>query len=103
MTQLTEIVEIQITRQTAAVTQTNFNVPAFILEHTVFSERARVYSSLEAVSDDFGTSSLAYTAASKFFGQQIRPTSIVIGRRQVPSTTLTPTAVQTGAVYTVLL
>lgn len=103
MTQLTEIVEIQITRQTAAVSQTNFNVPAFIFEHTVFSERARTYTSLEAVSDDFGTSSLAYTAASKFFGQQIRPTSIVIGRRQVPSTTLTPTAVGTGAVYTVTI
>lgn len=103
MTQLTDIVEIQITRETAAVAQTNFNVPAFIFQHTVFQERAREYTSLEAVADDFPTTSAGYIAASKFFGQQIRPTTIVIGRRQVPSTSLQIGAVTVGAVFTVTI
>lgn len=103
MTRLTDIIEIQISRETSAVAQTNFNVPAFISAHTNFTERARVYSSLLAVADDFGPTETAYIAAQKLFGQAIKPANIVIGRRQIPSTTINVGAVTVGASYTMTI
>lgn len=100
MTRLTDIIEIQISRETSAVAQTNFNVPAFISAHTQFTERARVYSSLLAVADDFASTDTAYIAASKFFGQAIKPANIVIGRRLVPGATVNVLTVAVGVPYT---
>jgi hypothetical protein len=100
MTRLTDIIEIQISRETSAVAQTNFNVPAFISAHTQFVERARVYSSLTAVADDFASSDTAYIAAQKFFGQAIKPANIVIGRRQIPGATVNVVTVADGLTYT---
>jgi hypothetical protein len=100
MTRLTDIIEIQISRETSAVAQTNFNVPAFISAHTNFTERARVYSSLLAVSDDFASTDTAYIAASKFFGQAIKPANIVIGRRQIPGATVNVLTVAVSTPYT---
>jgi hypothetical protein len=99
MTRLTDIIEIQISRETSAVAQTNFNVPAFISAHTNFVERARVYSSLLAVADDFATSDSAYIAAQKFFGQAIKPANIVIGRRQIPGATVNVLTVAPATSY----
>jgi hypothetical protein len=100
MTRLTDIIEIQISRETSAVAQTNFNVPAFISAHTNFKERARVYSSLLAVGDDFATTESAYIAAQKFFGQAIKPANIVIGRRQIPGATINIVTVAATTTYT---
>lgn len=100
MTRLTDIIEIHISRETLAVAQTNFNVPLFISAHTNFAERARVYSSLLDVADDFGTTESAYIAAQKLFGQQLVPSNIVIGRRQVPSATINVAEVIVGQTYT---
>ena len=100
MTRLTDIIEIQISRETSAVAQTNFNVPAFISAHTNFVERARVYSSLLAVGDDFASTDSAYVAAQKFFGQAIKPANIVIGRRQIPGATVNVLTVVASTPYT---
>lgn len=100
MTRLTDIIEIQISRETSAVAQTNFNVPAFISAHTNFAERARVYSSLLAVADDFASTDTAYIAAQKFFGQAIKPANIVIGRRQIPGATVNVLTVAPSVTYT---
>lgn len=100
MTRLTDIIEIQISRETSAVAQTNFNVPAFISAHTNFVERARVYSSLLAVGDDFASTDSAYIAAQKFFGQAIKPANIVIGRRQIPGATVNILTVAPATTYT---
>lgn len=102
MTQLTDIIEIQISRETAAVAQTNFNVPMFVAAHTNFAERARTYSSLKAVGEDFPTTSNVYVAASKLFGQEIVPAVIVIGRRQVTSSTVNISTVGAGT-YTLTI
>lgn len=103
MTRLTDIIQIDITRETAAVAQTNFNVPLFIAAFTDFMERAREYTSIEAVASDFSTNSVVYTAASKLFGQQIRPTKIVVGRRQIPSVTVTVATVTDSTSYTITI
>jgi hypothetical protein len=100
MTRLTDIIEIQISRETSAVAQTNFNVPAFISAHTNFVERARVYSSLLAVGDDFASTDSAYIAAQKFFGQAIKPANVVIGRRQIPGATVNVVTVAAATTYT---
>jgi hypothetical protein len=99
MTQLTDIIDIQISRETAAVAQTNFNVPLFISAHLNFKERARTYSSLLAVADDFATTDKAYIAAQKFFGQTLKPANIVIGRRQIPGATVNVVTVAVGVSY----
>lgn len=103
MTRLTDIIDIQITRETAAVAQTNFNVPLFIAAHTAFAERARTYSTIEAVADDFAISSNVYVAATKLFGQQLKPTNIVVGRRHVPSVTVSANTVAVGVSYTLTI
>ena len=102
MTVLTDIIEINISRETAAVSQTNFNVPLFISAHTKFAERARSYSSLLAVADDFNPTDSAYIAAQKLFGQVITPSRIVIGRRLVPSSTVSISSASAGT-YTMTI
>ncbi|ATN92775.1 putative structural protein [Pseudomonas phage PPSC2] len=96
MTVLTDIIQINISRETAAVAQTNFNVPMFVSAHTKFAERARSYSSLAAVGEDFGPSDTAYVAAQRLFGQALTPAKIVIGRRLVPTSTVSITAAAAG-------
>jgi hypothetical protein len=96
MTVLTDIIEINISRETAAVAQTNFNVPLFVSAHTKFAERARSYSSLAAVGEDFEPTDSAYIAAQKLFGQALTPARIKIGRRLVPSSTVNVSTVATG-------
>ncbi|WYN05073.1 tail sheath protein [Pseudomonas phage UNO-G1W1] len=102
MTVLTDIIEINISRETAAVAQTNFNVPMFVSAHTRFAERSRTYSSLTAVAEDFLPSDSAYIAAQKLFGQVLKPSQIVIGRRLVPSSTINITTVAAGS-YTLTI
>lgn len=102
MTVLTDIIEINISRETAAVAQTNFNVPLFVSAHTKFAERARSYSSLLAVANDFGPTDTAYIAAQKLFGQTIKPSQIVIGRRLVPSSTVNISTAAAGT-YTLTI
>lgn len=99
MTQLTDIIEIQISRETAAVAQTNFNIPLFISSHLNFAERARTYSSLAAVAEDFSATDKAYIASQKLFSQTLKPTNIVIGRRQIPGVTLNVTTVAVATSY----
>lgn len=103
MTRLTDIIQINITRETAAVAQTNFNIPLFIAAHTVWPERAREYTSIEAVEADFTPGSNVAVAAARLFGQQIRPQRIVIGRRQIPSATVAVTTVADSTSYTMTL
>lgn len=102
MTVLTDIIQINISRETAAVAQTNFNVPMFVSAHTKFAERARSYSSLTAVGEDFGPSDTAYIAAQRLFGQALTPAKIVIGRRLVPTSTVNITAAAVGT-YTLTI
>ena len=83
MTVLTDIIQVQISRETQAVSRAAFNIPLFISEHTAFAERARTYTSIAGVAEDFGSGSSAYEAALRYFGQELVPSTIVIGRKQV--------------------
>lgn len=98
MTVLTDIIEIQISRETTAVSRAAFNIPMFLATHTAFTERARSYASLTEIADDFASTSNVYLAASKFFGQELTPPSIVVGKRYSDSVSVTLDSVTGSAV-----
>jgi hypothetical protein len=99
---LSDVVEVLITRETASIDTASFNIPGVLATFTNFSERARSYTTITGVAEDFNTSSNVYKMATKLFGQQLKPPSIVVGRRQVDEVTITPT-VANSATYTVTL
>lgn len=102
MSEIDNIIQITITRETTAVSTASFNIPAILATFTNFSERARIYTDLSSVGADFSSTSNVYKMASKLFGQDFgRPPSIVVGRRQVDSVVGTIQTVVTGQTYSV--
>ena len=96
MTTLNNIVDVTITRETRTIQRASFSIPCFIAEHTIFAERAKEYTSLaDILSAGFATTSAVYKAATLYFGQAVAPSKIVVGRRLVPSVTITPTVADT--------
>ena len=96
MTTLNNIVDVSITRETRTIQRASFSIPCFIAEHTIFAERAKEYTSLaDILTAGFATTSAIYKAATLYFGQTVAPSKIVIGRRLVPSVTITPTVAST--------
>lgn len=105
MSELDQIVNIQITRESTAVATASFQIPLILATFTNFSERTRTYTDIDAVNDDFDVTSNVSKIATKLFGQSTVgavPPSIVVGRRQVDSVTFTPT-VADNTTYTVTL
>lgn len=93
MAEIDNIIQITISRESAAVATASFNIPLILASFTNFSERARTYTDMDAVAEDFNSTDKAYILAQKEFGQSAvgaTPPSVVIGRRQVDSTTFTP-------------
>lgn len=103
MSELDNVVKITINRETTAVATASFSIPLVLATFTNFAERTRTYTDIDAVADDFATTDNAYIIANQLFSQDgVRPPSIVIGRREVDSVTLTPT-VSNSTTYTVTL
>jgi len=103
MAEIDNIIQITISRESAAVATASFNIPLILASFTNFSERARTYTDIDAVGEDFNSTDKAYILAQKEFGQSAvgaTPPSVVIGRRQVDSTTFTP-VVSDATDYTV--
>lgn len=75
------IVDVQITREIPVVTQIGFGSLLFVGEKATVNseERVRSYGNLAEVLDDFADSSPVYTAAVRYFGQQLRPESFIVG------------------------
>lgn len=105
MSELDQIVSITITRESTAVATASFQIPLVLATFTNFSERTRTYTDIDAINDDFPSTSNVSKIATKLFGQSsvgAVPPSIVVGRRQVDSVTFTPT-VADSTTYTVTL
>ncbi|RYY51271.1 MAG: DUF3383 family protein [Chitinophagaceae bacterium] len=105
MSELSQIVQINISRASTAIATASFQIPMILATHTVFADRARTYTDIDAVADDFDSTDNVYIIASKLFGQSTVgavPPSIIVGRRQVDSVTFTPT-VANNTVYTVTI
>lgn len=90
MSNINEIVQVTITKETTAIARAAFGIPAIIAEFlssdvkvgaTAFTERTRSYNSLSAVGVDFDTTTRIYKAAAAMFSQPVRPSKIIIGRK----------------------
>lgn len=105
MSELDQIVQITITRESTPVETASFQIPLVLATFTNFSERARSYTDFAAIEDDFNSGDKVYQIAQKLFGQTTvgaKPPSIVVGRRKVDSVVFTPT-VADNTLYTVTL
>ena len=80
-TQLNDIVQVNITRETAKITQAGFGTALIFGPLTEFTDRYRIYNSIEAVEEDFETTSEQWKAAAALFSQEISPQQVVIGDR----------------------
>lgn len=100
---LQDIVEVQISKQTEAIDTASFDIPLALVTTNAFQERARVYTSLVGVGEDFATTDKAYVIASKLFGQEIKPSQIIIGRRLVDDVTVNVSSVADSTVYTLTI
>jgi len=96
-----EITTVNISLDVSAVSRASFGIPLFIADHVWFKEQTRQYSSFSQVADDIPTSSNVYAAMQQAFSQDIDPSVVKVGRREVDSITFTPEAVTAvGQVYT---
>lgn len=95
MPNISEIVNVTISRETAAVSRASFGVMMHLSLGRVFDtgETWREYtSSADLLTDGFKTTDTAYLAANIMFSQPISPEKIIIGQRKTEDTvTLTPT------------
>jgi len=85
---LNEIVNVLITRQTQSVSQAGFGIPMILGTSVRFSDLIKFYSDIDEVALDFQASDSEYVAAQDIFSQNISPSVIAIGRRQVNTVTL---------------
>lgn len=97
---LTDVVEVVISRETASIDTAAFNIPLILTTHTNFQERARTYTTINGLLEDFESTSNTYLMAQAMFSGDIKPPSIIVGRKQVDQVTITP-VVANSAVYTV--
>ncbi len=80
-TQLSDIVQVNITRETAKITQAGFGTALIFGPLTEFTDRYRIYNSIEAVEVDFAADTEQWKAAVALFSQEISPQQVVIGDR----------------------
>lgn len=96
---LENIVTVDITLNTTAVSRQGFGTPIFVSAHSYFPERSRGYSSLTSAKDDIPEDSPTYKALQGFFSQQPSVSLVYVGRRNVDETLITPDAIVVGKVY----
>lgn len=80
---LSDIVNVQITRDTQTVSEAGFGTLMILGTHKRFNDRIRFYTSLSGVAADFESTDLEYIAAQEAFSQALSPQQIAIGRRTV--------------------
>lgn len=86
-----------------AVSRQSQSIPLLLAKHTAFSELARTYTSIDGVAEDFAVDSVIYKMAQFAFGQQIVPPSIVVGRGQVNSLTLSVATLANSSTYKITI
>lgn len=97
---LSDIVNVQISRQTQAVSEAGFGTLMILGTHKRFNDKIRFYSSLADVAEDFEQTDAEYIAAQDVFSQSITPDRIAIGRRTVDNATIEVETAQEDFTYT---
>lgn len=81
MPNIDSVVQVNITRETRALTTEDFTQPTIVATHARWPERRRVYSSLASIGTDLGIDSPTYRSASALFSSPTRPDDVVVIRR----------------------
>lgn len=106
MSDIEQIIDVQVSRETSAVTQAGFGVMMFLGLHKRFNERALEFSSTaDMLTAGFEVTDKEYLAASVYFGQTVSPKKIYIGRQATDDVqTITVSAAGgAGETYTVTI
>lgn len=79
---VSDVVNVQIQMAPTAAQQRNFGSLLIVGDSDIIdtSQRYRLYTSANAISTDFGTTSPEYLAAQLFFGQSPQPAQCYVGR-----------------------
>jgi len=83
-----DIVNVQITRETTAVSRQGFSTILILGVNKAFTSLVRTYSNLKAVLEDFQSTDKEAVAAASIFSQSPSVPNIKIGRRATSDTTV---------------
>lgn len=102
MAALDRYVSVNITRNTQAIQVASFSIPLLLGSHAAWPERARTYSSIDAIGADFAVTSKIYKMAQTLYSQQLVSGTVVIGRREADySAAVASAPVGTDEVYSI--
>lgn len=85
---ISDIVNVQITRETQTVSQAGFGTLMILGINKSFNDRIKYYTSISEVAQDFSSNTPEYIASSDVFAQSPRPTRLAIGRRDADNATI---------------
>lgn len=86
---ISDIVNVQITRETQTVSQAGFGTLLILGTNKSFNDKLRYYANISEVAVDFSSSSPEYIASADVFSQSPRPVRLAIGRRDADNATIT--------------
>lgn len=81
MPNLDQTIDISISLSTKGITQVGFGTPLIVGESMKLTQRAKEYSDISEVADDFAESDVEYKMASLAFSQEATPEKIIIGKK----------------------
>lgn len=92
MADISQVVKVDITRQTGAVTRAGFGIALALSEHYRTTTRYNTYANTDAMlTAGFLATDKAFGAASAYFRATPSPSTIAIGRKQVETVEVTVT------------
>lgn len=100
---LSDIVNVQITRQTTSVSEQGFGIPLILGTTKSFNNLSKKYTNLQQVSVDFPSYTPEYIAADEVFSQGVTPPYLYIGRRTVDTVDITVETPLPNSTYNVFI
>lgn len=79
---LDDIVRLRITKGSTRLSTASFSIPLALVDSVAFKERVRIYTSVAAAGEDFGTDTKPYKMISALMRGTTRPAYVVVGRRE---------------------
>ena len=98
---LSDIVNVQITRQTQTVSEPGFGTLMILGTFKNWNDLIRKYDNMQQVAADFSPQQDVYIAAQDVFAQPITPPYIYIGRRTVDTVDIDVETAMSNQAYTV--
>lgn len=84
MSQIDNIVQVNISRNTTQIEIEAFDIPLLLVPmtdaDTAFTDRVRTYTSIQGVGDDLGVNHIGYKMAQKLLGGDLKPAQFKIGK-----------------------